>query len=270
MSDGEVESHSDRASADPAIAKSPFKWPVIIKVIGLVGIIGICVVGVVAIYEWKHSPFVKVSIGGEATIATTPVTVRLGATTLVIPRNYFSIYPRYGGRPGVPDAVEFGIWGLFPDLEPISEVNRNEFRSKGLGRIINTLIWSNMSPRQLRSQAEQDQMVFNSTYDFAITHDGTVGPGDYGSDKFGYIHVHSWNDVYFRGSVGRPSDTIICMTLLNGPFPDCRRRLVIGRNITADVTFSRGLLGKTKEIESKIVDTLNRFRISGPTLEIVQ
>jgi hypothetical protein len=50
----------------------------------------------------------------------------------------------------------------------------------------------------------------------------------------------------------------------------CESIVLVGDDIVVQFTFSRDYLGKAHDIEAKMIEVLNRFRISGLPLEVIQ
>lgn len=244
------------------------RWLRIIKKLGIAALIVFGIGAAFFIYERNHNPFVKVLTGGDTTFSTEPVLVKMGPTTLSIPRNYFSNYPHYGGQTGVPDAVEFGIHGLLPDIEPISETNKEEFRQLGWGKKIRIIFQSNTFPNMDTSRAAFDKRIFESLVGADIRRGAKIEAGESDAAELGYKLVRSTSNLYFRGSVSKPRDLIVCAQKDENRSPDCRRFLYIAPKVSADVSFSRNYLAQVKEIERRLIELLNQFRVSGPALEI--
>ena len=211
-------------------------------------------------YQRSHNPFVKVLTGSDQSLATTPVAVRMGAVTLSIPRNYFRSYPSYGGRAGVPDSAEFSLWVLWPGLEPFSPTNRAEFERRGFGRSVGVSVRYKIGVLTGRNLFMAHYRAGKDNIEDAML--------DY--KRFGFME-----DNLFRGNIDNPRDFIWCDRRI-GPddgthfYPSCTRKIKIGENMVAEITYSRDFLPHAQEIERQTIATLNTFRVSGPALEFIE
>ena len=126
-------------------------------------------------------------------------------------------------------------------------------------------------------------MVYNNkdfrpgTQELYINHP-PVTDAEFGYKSFKWIG----DDELFRGTVDDPKDLIRCNPTDFGHvpvgstekpwtyYPSCQRTVLIGDDIIVQLTFSRDYLGKAHDIEATMIEVLNRFRISGPPLEVIQ
>ncbi|PWR21059.1 hypothetical protein [Zavarzinia compransoris] len=230
-----------------------------VLVCGLVFLVG------VGMHERGHDPTGRAPTGMDSAPATEPVTITMGKVVLRIPRNYFLALPAHD-IPERPDGVEFILLGLMPDFEPRTEANRAEFNDfHGFGRKLKIFV-------QYNGPTMTGKNLFAVYYN---SKDGPVRPGEYGYQSFQWIG----DDQLFRGDIENPRDFIQCRRKdqVAPPgeapipyFPSCKRIVLVGDGIVAELVFSRDYLGKAHDIEAQAIDALNRFRISGPPLETIQ
>jgi hypothetical protein len=224
-----------------------------------------------------HNPTVRVLSGMDSSTATEPVTVTMGKVVLRIPRNYFLSMPSHDIA-GRPDGIEFSLLGLMPDFEPRTDANRKEFDDfQGMGRKLKIFV-------AYKGYTKTGKDLFLTAYNrkhclsdkgAECLSRGPVTDGEFGYQSF-KINI---DDELFRGSVDDPKDFIECRAKeqIVPPgekplpyFPHCERIVLAGEDIVAQFSFSRDFLGNAHDVERQMIDTLNRFRISGPVLEVIQ
>jgi hypothetical protein len=226
------------------------------------------------------NPTVRVLTGMDSSTATEPVTVTMGQVVLRIPRNYFLSMPSHDIQ-GRPDGVEFSLLGLMPDFEPRTNANRAEFDDfHGFGRKLKIFV-----SYQGRTKTGKD--LFLTAYNRKASRPDTgevySARGPVTDAEFGYKSFRlTIDDELFRGDVDNPKDFIECLQKDFGsahvvppekprPFySSCERIVLVGDDIVAQFVFSRDYLGNVHDIETQAIDVLNRLRIGGPPLEIIQ
>ena len=217
-------------------------------------------------HERAHNPFIRALTGLDSSTATEPVTVTMGKVVLRIPRNYFLDMPNHD-IVGRPDGVEFILLGLMPDFEPRTAANRAEFTDfHGLGRKLDILV-------SYKGHSNTGKNLFQIFYKYAAgtpLADVELGYQSFNTGGFEYM---------FHGGIDDPKDFIHCrpkdqVVPIGGKplpyYPHCERLILIGDDIVAQYSFSRDFLGNAHDIEKQVIDVLNRFRISGPPLEVIQ
>lgn len=228
-------------------------------------------------YEQTYNPSGYARFKTKNPISTAPVTVKMGEVVLKIPENYFMYMPLHDNE-GDPDGLDFVLLVLMPDFEPLTEANMAEFADfQGLGRKLDVLV----SYKGHARTGKESFLTFYNLRDKKPRPDNPSSPtpsvtdAEFGYKSFKYID----DDELFRGSIDDPKDYIDCMpkTLVIPPggepipyYPSCERIILIGKDITVQFNFSRDYLRDAHSIEQHLIDTLNRFRVSGPALEFIE
>jgi hypothetical protein len=234
----------------------------------------------VGMHVRAHDLTVGVLTGMDSSAATEPVTVTMGKVVLRIPRNYFMAMPNHDIR-GVPDGVEFILLGLMPDFEPRTAANHPEFDDfHGFGRKLDVHV-------TYKGHTKTGKDLFLAFYKSKGRRPGTneeyYARGPVTDAEFGYKYF-KWlgDDELFHGTIDDPKDFIQCSSKVpGGPpvvppekphpyYPFCEKTVLVGDDIVAQFSFSRDFLGNVPEIESRLIDVLNRFRVSGPALQVIQ
>ncbi len=231
----------------------------------------------VGMRERATNPTVRVLTGMDSSTATELITVTMGQVVLRIPRNYFLAMPNHDIQ-GRPDGLEFILLGLMPDFEPRTDANRAEFADfHGFGRKLKIFV----SYKGYTKTGKDLFLVFyNSKARRPDTGEVYSDRGPLTDAEVGYQSFNTGGfDYLFRGTVETPSDFIQCRPReqvvpsggkLLPNFPYCERIVLVGEDIVVNVSFSRDYLGTAHDIEQQMIDVLNRFRISGPALEVIQ
>ncbi len=217
-------------------------------------------------YVRTNNPVARNLTEVERSITTEPVTVAMGKVVLRIPRNYFLAMPAHDIR-GRPDGLEFSLLGLMPDFEPKTDANRTELADfHGFGRKLKLFV-------SYRGYTNTGKDLFRIFYKYSKGSPIT-------DDEFSYQLFNTGGfDYMFHGTVDDPTDFIHCrpksQVVPPGEkpaqyYPSCERIVLVGEDIVVNITFSRDFLGNAHDIEQLMIKVLNRFRISGPSLEVIQ
>lgn len=238
---------------------------------------GVILLAAIGFYVRSHSPTVRALTVLDSSTATEPVTVTMGKVVLRIPRNYFLAMPSHD-IVGIPDGVEFLLLGLMPDFEPKTAANRPEFDDfHGFGRKLDVHV-------AYKGHTKTGKDLFSAFYNSKGRHPSTneeyISRGPVIDAEFGYKSF-TWlgDDQLFRGTIDAPIDFIQCKpkNLVTQPgekpipwFPYCEKTILVGDDIVVQFSFSRDFLGNVPDIEPRLIDVLNHFRVSGPALEVIQ
>lgn len=221
-------------------------------------------------YVRAHNPTIRARAGVDSAIATEPVTIPMGNVVLRIPRNYIMAGPSHDIQ-GTPDGVEFVLLGLLPDFEPRTDANRAEFSNfHGFGRKLNVLV----SYKKFTATGKDlFRIVYESKARRPDTGEMYSARSPVIDDEFGYKSFSSGGfDHLFHGSVDDPKDLISCSSRIHPivVYQSCARTILAGEQIIIEFEFSRDYLGSEHDIEQQVIMVLNRFRISGQPLRVIQ
>ncbi|MFN3077131.1 MAG: hypothetical protein ABT940_09675 [Alphaproteobacteria bacterium] len=229
------------------------------------GVAVISILLILAIAWTKHmvrnNPLLFTMTGGESSSATQMVVFQMGEVGFSIPRNYFWRLPGHNGM--APDGMNFAIVALLPDFEPRTQKNANEFDKPG---------WNNnifISPF-FKGNMPTGKKLFDNIYrvDSLFT-DRTV------HYKYNFSQYRSfYGDVFFSGTLDDPGFFIECSPIKPAehpvPSPSCGRYVLVGRDLYIHYSYSRTYLEHSQKIEQNLIAFFNRFRTSGPALEVIQ
>jgi hypothetical protein len=220
----------------------------------------------VGMHVRAHNPTIRALTGMDSSTATDPVTVNMGQVVLRIPRNYFLSMPSHDIQ-GKPEGVEFILLGLMPSFEPKTDANRAEFDDfHGFGRKLDVLV-------SYKGSTKTGKDLFRIFYRYSAGRpmiDAEFGYQSFNTGGFDYM---------FHGTADDPRDFIYCrpkdQVIPPGEkplpyFPSCERIVLVGDDIVVQFSFSRDFLWNAHDIERQMIDVLNRFRVSGPALEVIQ
>ena len=230
-----------------------------IGILALLLVSGVVFLVAVGMHARAHNPMVRVLTGMDSSTATEPVTVTMGNVVLQIPRNYFLSMPSHDIQ-GRPEGVEFSLLGLMPDFEPRTDANRAEISDfHGFGRKLKIFV-------AYKGYSKTGKDSFQIFYKYSVGR-------PVADAEFGYHSFETGGfDYMFHGTAEDPRDFIHCSPKDHPTslYQYCERSVLVGEDIVANLTFSRDYLEKSHDIEAQMIEVLNRFRISGPTLEVIQ
>lgn len=210
------------------------------------------------------NPFIHAMTGGDLSVVGGRVIVPMGDVRLSIPREYFFSLP--SKEQCNPGKMVMGMLLLtfLPNFDSIAvPKNRAEF-GKGRGQGSSVLIglqYGGCAP----TGADYAKIV--RRYSPGEITDSDFGYKRFGEDKYKNI---PGREYLFKGSIESPVGFTECDLVIDGFSPGCGRYRLIGNNIVMHYSLSRRYLPTIDTIEAEIVAFLNTFRISGPTLEVIQ
>jgi len=217
----------------------------------------------------RSNPVTAGFAGAERGPDPDSITVAMGAITLRIPRNYFVALPDHEGRE--PSGTAFILLVLLPNLEPRTVATSKELDRTGWHQ---QMLLAVHYKGYAKSGASLLRTVYRNEMQYTNGRPPTIKPGPFG---YRYFKIRAgWMDYLYKGKRTDPSFVLECKPLTDWTLsttsysPHCERILPMASDLYADYSYSRKLLPQAQNLDQKVVDLLNKFRIAGPPLKVMQ